>query len=108
MAVVMNKDLVFIFSDQQTFDMLGCYGNQQVKTPNLDRFAKEGIHMYHGHMAMISGVDNAFGTLMNTLGKLELDENTLVVFTSDHGDMLEFDQAIFPKQYPHYYSLHIP
>ena len=70
-------------------------------TPDLRR-------MYHGHMAMISGIDSAFGILMNTLEKLGLDENTLVVFTSDHGDMLEFDQAVFPKQYPHDYSLHIP
>jgi arylsulfatase A-like enzyme len=30
-----KPNLVFIFSDQQTFDMLGCYGNKQIKTPIL-------------------------------------------------------------------------
>lgn len=64
--------------------------------------------MYHGHMAMVSGVDIAFGQLMDKLTQLGMDENTLVVFTSDHGDMLEFNEAILPKQYPHDYSLHIP
>lgn len=33
-------NLVFVFSDQQAFDMLGCYGNDQIVTPNLDRFAQ--------------------------------------------------------------------
>lgn len=70
-------------------------------TPDLRR-------MYHGQMAMTSGVDIAFGQLMAKLKQLKLDKNTIVVFTSDHGDMLEFDDAIYPKQYPHDYSSHIP
>jgi arylsulfatase A-like enzyme len=45
---------------------------------------------------------------MEKLRQLKLDQNTLVVFTSDHGDMLEFDEAVFPKQYPHDYSCRIP
>jgi arylsulfatase A-like enzyme len=64
--------------------------------------------MYHGHMAMTSGVDIAFGQLMEKLRQLKLDRNTLVVFTSDHGDMLEFDDAVDPKNYPHDYSSHVP
>ena len=44
--------------------------------------------MYQGHMAMISSIDRAFGQLMRTLDQKGLVENTLVVFTSDHGDML--------------------
>ena len=70
-------------------------------TPDLRR-------MYHGQMAMTTGVDIAFGKLMDKLRELKLDKNTIVVFTSDHGDMLEFDEAVFPKQYPHDYSSHIP
>lgn len=70
-------------------------------TPDLRR-------MYHGQMAMTTGVDIAFGQLMEKLRQLKLERNTLVIFTSDHGDMLEFDDAIYPKQYPHDYSSHIP
>ncbi len=38
-----RPNLVFVFSDQQSRDMLGCYGNEDIITPNLDRFASEGI-----------------------------------------------------------------
>lgn len=38
-----KPNLLFVFTDQQSFDMLGCYGNDQIKTPNLDRLAAEGI-----------------------------------------------------------------
>ena len=40
-------NLVFVFSDQQSFDMLGCYGNAQIKTPNLDAFAAQGLRFNH-------------------------------------------------------------
>ena len=43
---------------------------------------------YQGHMAMITSIDRAFGWLMDKLEEKGLTENTLVVFTSDHGDML--------------------
>ena len=36
-----RPNLVFVFSDQQSFDMLGCAGNKDIITPNLDKFAAE-------------------------------------------------------------------
>jgi len=38
-----KPNLLLVFTDQQSFDMLGCYGNEQVQTPHLDRLAKEGV-----------------------------------------------------------------
>lgn len=37
------KQIVFIMTDTTRFDMLGCYGNKDMKTPNLDKLAKQGI-----------------------------------------------------------------
>ena len=34
--------LLFIITDQQRWDTLACGGNQIIKTPNLDRLAREG------------------------------------------------------------------
>jgi arylsulfatase A-like enzyme len=64
--------------------------------------------MYHGYMSMVSGVDKAFGMLMDKLKEIGVEDNTLTVFSADHGDMLESHDAILPKQYPHDYSNHIP
>jgi len=64
--------------------------------------------MYHGHMAQITGIDIALGRLMNQLKVMNEEDNTLVAFTADHGDMLESHNAVLPKQYPHDYSNKIP
>ena len=38
-----KKQIIFIMTDTQRTDMLGCYGNSAMVTPNLDRLAAEGI-----------------------------------------------------------------
>lgn len=35
-------NVVFIMSDQHNARALGCYGNREIRTPNLDRLAKQG------------------------------------------------------------------
>ncbi|MDQ3702467.1 MAG: sulfatase-like hydrolase/transferase, partial [Chloroflexota bacterium] len=42
----------------------------------------------HGYYAMISEVDHHVGRLLATLDELNLYEDTIVVFTADHGDWL--------------------
>jgi len=38
-----KPNLLFIMTDQQRFDALSIAGNQVLKTPNLDRLAKQGV-----------------------------------------------------------------
>jgi len=38
-----RPNILWICSDQQRFDTLGCYGNACVRTPALDRLAAEGV-----------------------------------------------------------------
>ena len=38
-----KTNILWICSDQQRWDTLGCYGNEFVQTPHLDRLAKEGV-----------------------------------------------------------------
>lgn len=38
-----KRQIVFLMTDTTRFDMLGCYGNPAMKTPNLDKLAEEGV-----------------------------------------------------------------
>lgn len=50
-----------------------------------DEYLKEMIALTYG---MISFVDNEIGKIMNKLKELKMQEDTIVVFLSDHGDMM--------------------
>jgi arylsulfatase A-like enzyme len=38
-----KPNIVFILTDDQRWDMLGCAGNSIIKTPNVDALAKDGV-----------------------------------------------------------------
>ena len=38
-----SPNVLWICTDQQRFDTLGCYGNEFVSTPNIDRIARNGV-----------------------------------------------------------------
>ncbi|MEM2099953.1 MAG: sulfatase-like hydrolase/transferase [Thermoproteota archaeon] len=38
-----TPNFLIIITDQQRSDCLGCYGNDVIRTPNIDRMAKEGV-----------------------------------------------------------------
>jgi arylsulfatase A-like enzyme len=60
-----------------------------------------------GYYAHTEALDISFGRLMDTLAANGLDQNTIVVFTSDHGDMLYSHNMTF-KQRPWDESVRVP
>lgn len=60
-----------------------------------------------GYYAYGAALDAALGRLLATLAATGLDRNTIVVFTSDHGDMLG-SQGLFRKQKPWAESIRVP
>jgi arylsulfatase A-like enzyme len=42
-----KPNIIFILSDQQRWDTLGCYGQPLEVTPNLDRMAEDGVRFTH-------------------------------------------------------------
>ncbi len=58
---------------------------------SLNKFTvTDGIYRRarHGYYAMISDIDQKVGQLLQTIEECGMAENTIVVFTSDHGDMV--------------------
>lgn len=89
-------------------ELMDLYKREEIQLrPGLED-TPDRRRMYHGHMAQITGIDIALGKLMNQLKEMNAEDNTLVAFTADHGDMLESHNAVLPKQYPHDYSNKIP
>jgi len=57
--------------------------------PNVPTDVKMPVRAWlAGYYAHCSALDDCFADLLATLAEAKLDENTIVVFTSDHGDML--------------------
>ncbi len=46
-----GPNIVLIYADDLGYGDLGCYGTTQVKTPNIDRLAKEGLRFTDAHSA---------------------------------------------------------
>ncbi len=64
--------------------------------------------LYQGYMAMGTSVDTAFGWLMHKLEEKGLADNTLVVFTSDHGDTALSHGLLNHKLRPEIESIRVP
>ena len=71
---------------------------------NLSTTQKLNISGYYAHT---EAIDISFGRLMETLAANGLDQNTIVVFTSDHGDML-YSNGLTLKQRPQDESIRVP
>jgi arylsulfatase A-like enzyme len=66
-----------------------------------ERETREAIALTYG---MITMVDDAVGSILGWLKSLRLDDNTVVIFTSDHGDFMG-DHQLLLKGALHYRGL---
>jgi len=72
--------------------------------PESEESARRDLAGYYAH---ITALDDCFGELRQTLQEAGLEDNTIFVFTSDHGDMLG-SQGQAKKQQPYDESLCVP
>ena len=61
----------------------------------------------HAYYGMISYCDDKVGRLMNTLREVGLADDTVVIFTADHGEMLG-ERGGWYKQYFYEHSARVP
>jgi N-sulfoglucosamine sulfohydrolase len=53
-AQMKKPNIIMIIADDIGWDDIGCYGNEVVQTPNMDRIAKEGIRFDHFYLTTSS------------------------------------------------------
>ncbi|MDG1805649.1 sulfatase-like hydrolase/transferase [Flavicella sp.] len=46
-----QPNIVFILTDDQSYGMMGCTGNEIVQTPNIDKLAKDGVLFTNAHIS---------------------------------------------------------
>ena len=69
-----------------------------------DEHRRNARHAYYG---MISYIDDKVGSLVNALERTGLRDNTLVVFTSDHGEMMG-ERGMWFKQHFFDWAARVP
>ena len=75
--------------------------------PNADpKMAKAQSTPYY--FASVTGVDRAFGQILDALKELGMDKNTIVVFSSDHGETMCSQRTNDPKNSPFSESMSVP
>ncbi|MCD6332665.1 MAG: sulfatase [Bacteroidales bacterium] len=72
-----------------------------------DRWGKYYRKNIKNQLAMVTGVDEQFGRILSALEEIGLEKNTIVVFTSDHGDCLG-KHGMISKSNPYEESMRIP
>ena len=65
------------------------------------------LNARHAYYGMCSYIDDKVGQLLDTLEELNIDDETVVVFTSDHGEMLG-ERGMWFKQTFYEWSVKIP
>ena len=86
-----------LFADQQL--------TLRANVPAEDQ--EQALIDYRGYYAHMAALDDCLGDLLRTLEDTGLADNTIVVYTSDHGDMMH-SRGAMKKQQPWDESLRVP
>ena len=58
-----KPNVVFIYADDLGYGDLGCYGATKIKTPNLDKLAKQGIRFTNAHATSATCTPSRFAIM---------------------------------------------
>lgn len=75
--------------------------------PNADR-SMDKARQAAFYFSSVTGVDRAFGQILDALRETGLEDNTIVVFASDHGETMCSQGTDDPKNSPYTESMNIP
>lgn len=85
------------------------YSNREIQLrPNvLDNNRDRAVSDLRNYYSHINALDDCLSLLLETLEETNIADNTILVFTSDHGDML-YSHGLRKKQQPYDESILVP
>ena len=92
-------------TDYYAYDNL--YKNEIPIRDNVEKnddLFKQNTHVYYSH---VTGIDKCVGKLLDVINKSNEKDNTIVIFTSDHGEMLG-SHGLMAKNVPYEEATGIP
>jgi arylsulfatase A-like enzyme len=92
-------NLLFIITDQQRWDTLGCMGNPVIHTPNIDKLAREGARFTNAYSSCPVCVPARTAILTGHCIESNRVTNNEEVETADLPDFLTFDQILLRNGY---------
>ncbi len=81
--------------------------NKLLIRPNVNPELKDKQKSAPYYFASVTGVDREFGRILKALKEMNLENNTIVVFSSDHGETMA-SHLLDPKNSPYTESMNIP
>lgn len=81
--------------------------DQLLVRPNINPKLTEKQQKAPYYFASVTGIDREFGRVLAELEKQGLADNTIVVFTSDHGETMA-SHVLDPKNSPYAESMNVP
>jgi choline-sulfatase len=104
------EDIDRLYTDPIPFERLDAHSQRVARICNLDPTAltrSQVLNARRAYYGAVSYIDDSVGELMHTLSETGLADDTVIVFTSDHGDMLG-DRGLWYKMTFFEWSARVP
>jgi len=104
------EDIDALYTDPIPFEELDAHSRRVARICDLDPTALtqgQVLNARRAYYGAVSYIDNKVGELQRTLSETGLADNTIIVFTSDHGDMLG-DRGLWYKMTFFEWSARVP
>jgi len=84
-----QPNFLFIVTDQHRADHLGCYGNEVVKTPNIDSLAQQGQRWDRLYVANPICMPNRASIMTGRMSSLHGSRHNGIPLSKDHINFVE-------------------
>ena len=104
------EEIDSLYADPIPFENLDAHSRRVARICSLDPTAltrSQVLNARRAYYGAVSYIDDKVGELLRTLSETGLAENTIIVFTSDHGDMLG-DHGLWYKMTFFEWSARVP